>query len=153
MGWQEAATALQQMPSTSSLYPAAQQLAVAGLEGERLPKKSPVLAGILSGVLPGSGQLYNGRRGDALLAFILNGLFIAGTVEAIDHGEFAIAGILSFFEAGWYTGNVYSAVNGAHKYNRQVTESFLQNLENRFRLPPPEAHVPPHMGLHVQVGF
>jgi hypothetical protein len=87
------------------------------------------------------------------LLFLLNGLFIVGTVEAIEHGEIAIAGILSFFEAGWYAGNVYGAVNGAHKYNRQVTETFLQNLENRFRLPPPEAHSSSHVGLHVQVGF
>jgi TolA-binding protein len=151
--WQEAATELQQISPTSSLYPAAQQLAAAGLDGEHLPQKSPLLAGILSGVLPGSGQLYDGRPGDALLAFLLNGVFIVGTVEAIHHGEFAIAGILSFFEAGWYTGNVYGAVNGAHKYNRHVTETFLQNLENRFRLPPPEARSSSPMGLHVQVGF
>ena len=151
--WQEAATQLQQISPTSSLYPAAQQLAMAGLDGKHLPQKSPMLAGILSGFLPGSGQLYNGRRGDALLAFLLNGVFIVGIVEAIDRGESAIAGILSFFEAGWYTGNVYGAVNSAHKYNRQATETFLQNLENRFRLPPPEARSPSHLGLHVQVGF
>jgi hypothetical protein len=76
-------------------------------------------------------------------------LFIVGTIEAIEAGELAIAGILSFFEAGWYTGNIYGAVNGAYKHNRRLVETFLQNLENRFRLSPPEAHLTPHIGLRV----
>jgi tetratricopeptide (TPR) repeat protein len=144
--WQEAAAEFQHVSPENPLYAAAQRLSTEARDGAQLPRKSPALAGILSGLLPGSGQLYNGRRGDALLAFLLNGLFIVGTVEAIEGGELAIAGVLSFFEVGWYTGNVYGAVNGAHKHNRQMTETFLQNLENRFRLPPPEAHLTPHRG-------
>jgi tetratricopeptide (TPR) repeat protein len=145
--WQEAAAEFQHVSPESPLYAAAQRLGTEALDGAQLPRKSPALAGILSGLLPGSGQLYNGRRGDALLAFLLNGLFIVGTVEAIEGGELAIAGILSFFEVGWYAGNVYGAVNGAHKHNRHVTETFVQNLENRFRLPPPEALSTPHRSV------
>lgn len=151
--WQEAAGEFQRVTSGSPLYTAAQRLAQGVLEGERLPRKSPVLAGLLSALLPGSGQLYNGRRGDALLAFLLNGLFLIGTLEAIDEGELAVAGILSFFEAGWYTGNVYGAVNGAQKHNRRVIETFLQNLENSFRLLPPEAHQSLKVGLRLSFGF
>jgi TM2 domain-containing membrane protein YozV len=103
--------------------------------------------------VPGSGQLYNGRLGDALLAFLLNGLFIVGIIEALDKDETAVAGILGFFEAGWYIGNVYGAVNGAHKYNRRATETFLRNLENRYRLQPPEARQPQALGLSLRVNF
>jgi hypothetical protein len=70
-----------------------------------------------------------------LLAFLLNGLFIAGITQAVTHEEFAIAGVLSFFEVGWYAGNIYGAINGAQKENRYATETFLRNLENRFRVP------------------
>ncbi len=136
--WRAAATELQQIPDTSALYPAAQQLAVEVQEGSQRPKKSPFLAGTLSTLLPGAGQLYNGRLGDAVLTFLLNGLFIAGSIEAIQHDELAIAGVLSFFEAGWYGGNVYSAVNGAHKHNRHANEALIQDLERRFRMTPPE---------------
>jgi len=152
--WQDAARAWQRVPPDHQLYPAAQQLVSEAQAGERLPQKSPALAGFLSGVLPGSGQLYNGRRGDALLAFLLNGLFIAGAIEAIDHGELAVAGILSFFEAGWYVGNVYGAVNGAHKHNRHTTETLLMQLEQRFRIPPPDEKVSrSEIGLRISFGF
>ncbi len=151
--WHDASVALQRIPSATPLYAAAQQLATEAQAGDSLPKKSPVLAGILSGLLPGSGQLYNGRLGDAVLAFLLNGLFIAGSIEAIEHGEHAIAGVLSFFEAGWYTGNVYGAVNGAHKHNRHETEVLLHQLERRFRVPPPNNVLSQHMGLRLGVNF
>src|SRR5215510_11789735 len=74
--WRDAAIQLKQVVPDSELYQSAQLLAQEALVGERLPTKSPVLAGIFSGLLPGSGQLYNGRLGDALLAFFLNSLFI-----------------------------------------------------------------------------
>jgi hypothetical protein len=102
-------------------------------------------------MLPGSGQLYNGRAGDALLAFFLNALFTAGIVETVNQDKLAIAGILSFFEAGWYGGNIYSAVNGTHKHNRHTTETFIRNLENRFRLPPSETRN--SLGIRFSFGF
>jgi TolA-binding protein/TM2 domain-containing membrane protein YozV len=152
--WQEAARSWQRVPPDHPLYPAAQQLVSESQAGEQLPQKSPALAGLLSGILPGSGQLYNRRLGDALLAFLLNGLFIAGTIEAIDHGELAVAGVLSFFEAGWYVGNIYGAVNGAHKHNRHATETTLKELEQRFRIPPPGERVSrSQIGLRISFGF
>ena len=147
----QASTQFQRVAPESSLYQAAQHLAEESLDGEQLPRKSPLTAGILSGILPGGGQLYNGRLGDALLSFFLNGLFVTGIVKAIDHRELAVAGVLSFFEAGWYTGNIYGAVNGAHKHNRYAVETFVRNLENRFRFQPPETqHLQP---LSIRLSF
>jgi tetratricopeptide (TPR) repeat protein len=151
--WRDAATQFRQVPPDSDLYQSAQLLAQEALVGERLPTKSPVLAGLFSGLLPGSGQLYNGRLGDALLAFFLNTLFIIGTIEAVHSNAPAVAGILSFFEAGWYAGNVYGAVNGANKYNRHVTEMFLRNLDNRFHLVLPETRHTPMLGVQFSLGF
>ena len=151
--WRDAAAQFQQVAPESLLYQSAQSLAQEALAGERLPTKSPVLAGMLSGLVPGSGQFYNGRLGDALLAFFLNGLFIAGIVEAVHSNAPAVAGILSFFEVGWYTGNIYGAINGAHKHNRYATETFLRNLDNRFRLVLPEAHAPQMLGVRFSLGF
>jgi TolA-binding protein len=151
--WRDAATLFQQVAPDSDLYQSAQLLAQEALVGEGLPTKSPALAGILSGLLPGSGQLYNGRLGDALLAFFLNSLFIVGAVEAVHSDARAVAGILSFFEAGWYVGNVYGAINGAHKYNRHSTETFLRNLDNRFHLILPETRQIPVLGVQFSLGF
>jgi tetratricopeptide (TPR) repeat protein len=151
--WRNAAAQFQQVAPDSDLYRSAQLLAQEALVGERLPTKSPVLAGIFSALLPGSGQLYNGRLGDALLAFFLNSLFIVGAIEAIHNDAPAIAGMLSFFEAGWYAGNVYGAINGAHKYNRHTTETFLGNLTNRFHPVLPETRQTPMLGVQFSLGF
>lgn len=149
--WHHASSQFQRVTSESNLYQAAQRLATEVKKGQELPRKSPWTAGILSGLLPGSGQLYNGRAGDALLAFFLNALFVAGIVETINQNELAIAGVLSFFEAGWYAGNLYSAINGAHKHNRHATETFIRNLENQFRVLPPQARSP--VGLRLNFSF
>ena len=151
--WRDAATQFQQVAPDSDLYQRAQLLAQEALVGERLPTKSPVLAGILSGLVPGSGQLYNGRLGDALLAFFLNSLFIVGAVEAVHNDAHVVAGVLSFFEAGWYAGNVYSAINGAQKYNRHATEIFLHNLDTRFHPGLPETRHTPTLGVQFSLGF
>ncbi len=103
-------------------------------EGERLPRKSPAVAGTLSALLPGAGQLYVGRKKDAAVSLLLNGVFILGAVEAFRKDEETVGAILLMFEAGWYSGNIYSAVNGAHKYNRKVDEEFIKKLEKRYYL-------------------
>jgi tetratricopeptide (TPR) repeat protein len=95
-----------------------------------LDRKSPGIAGALSAALPGAGQLYLGRKRDALAALILNGVFIWGIVESFDGDNEAVGVLLLVFELGWYGGNVYTAVNGAHKHNRKLKDSF----RNRFAI-------------------
>jgi tetratricopeptide (TPR) repeat protein len=98
---------------------------------QNISYKSPRLAGVMSVILPGSGQFYNTRYRDGVYSFILNALFIWGAVKAFDDDNPAVGGILTIFEAGWYSGNVYGAVSGAHKYNRKIDEDiFNKSLEN-----------------------
>ncbi|EAT16681.1 tetratricopeptide repeat protein [Desulfuromonas acetoxidans] len=98
---------------------------------EQLPTKSPALAGTLSAILPGSGQLYAKRYREAGLALLLNAAFIAGGLQAIDTGNEVLGGILLFFEAGWYGGNIYNAMNSVHKYNRTLQQSTLMEMRQR----------------------
>jgi Tetratricopeptide repeat len=98
-------------------------------EYEALPEKSPALAGGLAAALPGAGHLYVERPRDALMAFLLNASFLWGTWEAARREEWALAGILGFFELGWYSGNVVSAMNGAHKWNRREERRFFDRHE------------------------
>jgi len=128
----EAAGELRKVPGGSTLRQQAEELAAAAPGYADIPRKSPGLAGGLSAVLPGAGQLYVGRPGDAAAAFLLNGAFIWATVEAFRNDNNVTGGILLFFEAGWYLGNVYNAVSGAHKYNRRSEQRFLDDLQERF---------------------
>jgi hypothetical protein len=130
--WKEAATEFRKVDPGSKLYPRADHWAK-GLEGmDEVPQKSPTTAGILA-VLPGAGHLYCERYRDAGIAFVLNAAFIWGMVEAFKHENYVVGGILTFFELGWYSGNIYSAVSSAHKYNRNKKKEYLDGLEREDR--------------------
>ncbi|MBN1297898.1 hypothetical protein JXA80_14065 [bacterium] len=96
---------------------------------EVLPEKNPVLAGYMSALIPGAGQVYAGRWRDGVIAFLVNSLFIGGIVMAIDRDHDETAAVLGFFEAGFYTANIYNAVNDAHKANRETWETGLDHME------------------------
>jgi Tetratricopeptide repeat len=129
--WLEASQTFATIDTTSPLFPSSRALAEAAREGEQLPRKSPALAGLMSAVIPGSGHVYTGRWRDGTIALLLNGAFLAAGIEAVSAGNEAAAGILFFFEAAWYSGAIYGAVNAAHKYNRDLEDRWLQGLERQ----------------------
>ncbi|MDP1993101.1 MAG: tetratricopeptide repeat protein [Syntrophales bacterium] len=91
--------------------------AIALLDRNReLPQKSPLVAGVMSALIPGSGHLYAGHYGDGITAFFLNGLFIAGTVAAVRQENYAVAGVVGVIGLPFYIGNIYGAANAATKY-------------------------------------
>jgi TM2 domain-containing membrane protein YozV len=96
--------------------------------------KSPETAGMLSALLPGSGQFYNERYQDGVYSFLLNTLFILGAYKAYDQENYALGGLLTLFEIGWYTGGIYGAVGGAHKYNNRIDEDHFRNGVRRMNL-------------------
>ena len=100
---------------------------------EFLKIKNPATAGWLA-VIPGAGHLYCERYRDALIAFLLNGAMIYAAYEAFDHGNEGLGGLITFFEIGLYAGNIYSAVNNAHKYNRKQKNDFFQYLKDHSML-------------------
>ena len=152
--WEQARKRFQSLSSRHSFHAAAHQIADAIADIQRSPRKSPLLAGVLSAALPGSGQFYLGRRGDAWLALMLNSLFVAGIVEALNQNRPAVAGLLGFIEAGWYAGNIYGAVNGAHKYNAQQEQRFIQDMETRFPYETPSSSsTAPSFGIRLSLRF
>ena len=98
-----------------------------------IPRKNPALAGALS-IVPGAGQLYCERPHDALVAFLLNTGLIWAAWESFDHGQEAAGTLFSVAGLGFYSGNIYSAVNSAHKYNRSQTRTFIENLRQNTRI-------------------
>jgi tetratricopeptide (TPR) repeat protein len=101
-----------------------------------LPRKSPILAGIMSAVIPGSGHIYAGHYGDGLTSLFLNGLFIAGTVVAVKQENYAVAGIVGVIGMPFYLGNIYGAANAATKWNlgvsRDLQGKIAVTLDYRF---------------------
>lgn len=97
-------------------------------EYESQPRKSPALAGIMSAVIPGSGQMYAERYKDGLMAFMVNGLFIAGTVAALDDDNYALAAIVGGVGLPFYLGNIYGAANASRKWNLSLTRKLHDDL-------------------------
>jgi outer membrane protein assembly factor BamD (BamD/ComL family) len=127
--WQKARKAFLIVPKDSPLSISAGVIASELLRMDDLPQKSPAAAGTLAAILPGAGHLYTERPRDALVAFLLNGAFIWGAVELFRHDNYVAAAIVTFFEIGWYTGNIYSAVSSAHKYNKRTRQDFIEHLK------------------------
>lgn len=95
-------------------------------------RKSPFVAGTMSTLVPGLGQVYAGRYADGLIAFVVNGLFIYGIYETFDRrsvvADNPVGIMLVLFESGWYTGNIYSAINSAHRTNNERRTNVLKDL-------------------------
>jgi outer membrane protein assembly factor BamD (BamD/ComL family) len=134
--WKEASRLLLSVEGEGILPQSAKEISPLVMKGDELPLKDPSTAGFLAGVLPGLGHAYVGRYRDAAAAFTVNALFVWATFEAFDKDHVVLAGILGFLELGWYAGNIYSAVNSAHKHNRRLQEEFRGHFMDRLQIVP-----------------
>jgi len=96
-----------------------------------LKLKNPLLSGLLSALIPGSGKVYSGYWQDGALAFLYTGMSVWQTYRGFKkYGNTSIYGWISAgLSAGFYFGNIYGSVKAANKYNHQKTEKFHQQLE------------------------
>lgn len=92
--------------------------------------KSPTTARTLQAVFPGAGYLYMGQPKSALTSFILNALFIWGTVELFQHHHPAWALFTLSLESGWYLGGI----NGAGLLARQHNEIIYNSLGKEYMM-------------------
>lgn len=135
--WQldQAADTFEDVSAGSLHRPFARVLAEELRSNVKIPRKSPFVAGALSAVIPGTGQIYTQRFTEGVTSFILNGTFIWAIVELFGHGHEVAGVLLGFFESGWYSGGIYGAVNDAHKFNRRARGTYIRSLRNRYPLP------------------
>lgn len=133
-----AVNAIEGIPTNSPCRVNAEGLLEAIGNYEMVPRKSPAVAGCLSAILPGAGQLYIRRPSDAIVAVLLNGLLLWATTEAFERKENATGAVLAAAETSWYLGNIYNAVNGAHKFNRMQTDAFFNRLQFQFGVSLPQ---------------
>ncbi|MBN1932891.1 MAG: tetratricopeptide repeat protein [Desulfobacterales bacterium] len=99
---------------------------------QSIPFKNPKIAGGLS-IIPGAGYLYCQRYQDALVAFLLNAGLIYAAYESFDTDHNALGGLITFVGFGFYAGNIYGSIAGAHKYNRRNTLNFIDQIKEKVR--------------------
>jgi len=117
----------EQYPGSASASEATAALSLIE-KAENRPRKSPFLAGTLSAFLPGSGFVYTERYRDGLMAFLVNGLFIAGTVVAIDHENYPVAALVGGAGLPFYLGNIYGAANAAKQWNLHIAQELHDEM-------------------------
>lgn len=111
-----------------------QELASVLKQLPNLPRKSPLKAGLLAAVIPGAGHFYIGKKKQAIFSFITNALLFYGAYEAFASELYAVGGIVSFFSLNYYSGNIFGALNSAHKFNKNVREEYLKGFRSKYNV-------------------
>ena len=117
-------------PKDENLNIMASALRASAREGMSLPHKSPVLAGLLSAVLPGGGKMYCEQYGDGVYSLILVGVTALLAWDGFrESGVRSVRGWLFGSVGGiFYAGNVYGSSVAARIYNRQLEVDLLKHL-------------------------
>lgn len=124
--WQAAQSVLQKnTPAGDGHFVSLQRIAERGLH---LPKKSPLVAGLASALIPGSGKIYVGRTFDGLYSLLVIGgsawLSYEGFRDrGISSGKGWVFGLAAAF---FHVGNIYGSVTAA-KLNNIHAEEKLDN--------------------------
>lgn len=101
---------------------------------DNLPYKSKLVAKILSGILPGSGQIYAENWKSGLNAFALNSAFGYVTVDSILDQNYVEAIMWTYFIfQRYYQGNLYRAGRAVDEYNDEVNRSFADSILTRLQ--------------------
>ena len=107
----------------------ARRLADMLLEKTPLPHKSPQMAGWLSTVIPGSGQLYVGKVKEGVLAAVLSGTFIYLVADAIRERRYVDGAGISLIGWQFYWGNRIEAQRFASEYNSHRESELIEALK------------------------
>ncbi|MBI4640722.1 MAG: tetratricopeptide repeat protein [Candidatus Tectomicrobia bacterium] len=133
--WEQARSVFQAIHPESPHFLDAQWLSGMVSRGSELPQRSPRIAGVLSALIPGAGQIYAGEAVDGIISLGVNGGFLGAILASLRAGLGVAGGIAAFFEWGFYEGNIRSAALAARQFNRATQETFLKELEQRARSP------------------
>ena len=134
--WTQASRAWSDVYSTypeSSFAKMSDRLARTIKNADTLPHRSPTVAGVLSALIPGSGQVYSGRTVDGLYTFV--GMVVLGSASLYyaDQERYEVAvpvGVLSMF---FYGNGIYQSIQSARVFNVRYEERFRNRLQQEIR--------------------
>lgn len=109
----------------------ARQLADTVLNETPLSLKSPEMAGWLSTIIPGSGQLYVGSVKEGIFAATVTGTFIYLAADAVREQRYVDCAGISLVGWHFYWGNRTNARRLASEYNEQREQEFIEILKRQ----------------------
>ncbi len=130
--WNKAIAELRRMDTLQTGAPHgknARRLANMLFEKTPLPHKSPQLAGWLSTIVPGSGQLYVGSVKEGIFAAVLGGTFMYLVADAIRERRYVDGASISLIGCQFYWGNRVEAQRLASEYNSHRERELIEALK------------------------
>ena len=110
----------------------ANELSLITTKATKLSHRNPILAGVLSGFLPGSGYAYTKHYQTAFSSLLLNTILI-GTSYELQRKGFKFAGGTTFLLAfGWYMGNILGSYKSAIRYNDTIRQNYLNQELSKY---------------------
>jgi hypothetical protein len=94
-----------------------------------LRDRRPWLAGTLSAVLPGAGQIYAGSWQSAAVAFALNAVWLTATVELMRHRLYFTGSAAALVTSVFYVGSIANAADLARRHNQSLAREPRTRLE------------------------
>jgi TM2 domain-containing membrane protein YozV len=106
--------------------------------------KSPTAAALLSAIIPGAGKFYTKDYGDAVTAFIVNGLLGYLALDNFQSRHTFRAWVFTGLGIAFYGGNIYGSAASAQIYNAGIDFNFSNELrfylnKNNYLLPDDES--------------
>lgn len=92
--------------------------------------KNPMIASILSAIIPGAGKFYAGEISDGILAFVATGLFSFLAYDNFKADHNFRGGLFSGLAAMFYAGNIYGSYASAQIFNAQVKYEFNLRIDS-----------------------
>jgi TM2 domain-containing membrane protein YozV len=101
-------------------------------EGKNLKRKSPLLAGILSALIPGTGRFYTGDYKDGIISLLFISTTAYQAYRRFDkNGSKSVSGwIYGGISLGFHLGNIYGSVQSAKYYNSQKQKAHNVKVKN-----------------------
>jgi len=113
--------------SESTDHALGEALDAVAVDGARLRRRSPALAGVMSAVVPGTGRIYAGRRADGILSLITIG--VAGWQACSgfhrDQAHSVKGWVYGSLGAFLYVGNISGSVVAVRIANDQAEKKLL----------------------------
>ncbi len=115
---------------------------------ETLPHRSPTIAGALSVLVPGGGQVYTGRTVEGLSAFASIAILGGASFYYADQARYEVAVPMGILGAFLYGNSIYQSIQTARAFNLQQERLFRSKLQQEIRdsglfgtIPPPTDEV------------
>ena len=134
--WTEASRIWREVSSTypdSPFAKASTRLARIVKSADTLPRRSPTVAGVLSAIVPGSGQVYSGKTIDGLYAFMSVAVLGSAGVYYTGKARYEVAVPVVVLGVFFYGNSIYRSIQAAQTFNLQHKVRFRSRIQQEIR--------------------